>query len=716
MKNLTQPLIASTVVFAMTGCELLGPDIHQKLPLDDPDPMTLNEQEILYDTLSNQTTQELEQQRLKPELYPGTNSPGHPQITSDKGVNNAGEYSLNFDDADLAEVSKVILADILNVNYVLSPKVAGRVTLQTSKPLSKVQLIPTLEMLLELNGAALIEKAGVYRILPASEAMASGGVTLLSNGKLGSGYQVMAVPVHNVAVGQLIEVIRPLVQDKAVLNIDKDNNILLIAGNREELIRALELVRIFDVNQMKGRSFGLFPVYQVDAVKIIEELDHIFNSGKKGELSSYQFMPIERLNAVLAMTYKAELLQDVERWVTRLDRSNNVTGGGAIVYRAQHVDAVKLSETLNEIFAVGQRKKTTSAVAPGKTPVTVTNKTEPSSNKKPMSEGIQMQKENPSISELGNVRIIADEVNNALIIVATAQEYAVIEKVIKQLDIMPLQVLIEATIVAVQLTDDLKYGIRWYFSHNNSQNAGGLQTEGLSDVLGITASKLALGAATGGFGYAFVSDSKDVIAVLNAAADDNKINVISSPSLMVLNNQEASIQVGDEVPIRTSESTNTSSSIDPIQTSSIQMRETGVSLMVKPRVNANGLVIMDVEQSVDKAIPSDTSAIDSPTIQQRKIKSQVAVQSGETIVLGGLIDETDSLDKGGIPFLYELPVVGPLFGSTSKSKVKTELVVLITPRVVNTRGDARMITDEFKRRLTGIYEEPSIEPEIQTPQ
>ncbi len=714
MKKLIQPLIVSTVVLSLTGCELLGPDIHQKLPLADPDPMTPDPDDVLYDTLSNRTTQAQQQQRFEPELYPGSGRSGSSSVTQ-QSEQGGGEFSLNFDDADLGEVSKVILADILGVNYVLSPKVSGRVTLQTSKPLSRTELIPTLEMLLEVNGAVLVQQAGVYRIIPAADGMTSAGVTMLSAGKLGTGYQAMVVPVQYVAAAQLAEVIKPLLQDKALLNVDSDNNMLLIAGSREELFRVLELIKIFDVNQMKGRSFGLFPVYQVDAVELIDELNQIFTQGKQNELSAYQFMPIERLNAVLAMTHHPELLQDVEQWVTRLDRSNNITGGGAIVYRAQHVDAVKLAETLNEIFSAGQRRKNTSAVAPGKTAVTVTNKTQPAAKDKPVSDHLQMQKENPSIAELGNVRIIADEVNNALIIVATAQEYAVIEKVIKQLDIMPLQVLIEATIVAVQLTDDLKYGIRWYFSHNKAQNAGGLQTDGLSDVLGITASKLAVATATGGFGYAFVSDSKDVIAVLNAAADDNKINVISSPSLMVLNNQEASIQVGDEVPIRTSESTNTSSSIDPIQTSSIQMRETGVSLIVKPRVNANGLVIMDVEQSVDKAIPSDTSAIDSPTIQQRKIKSQVAVQSGETIVLGGLIDETDSLDKGGIPFLYELPLVGPLFGSTSKSKVKTELVVLITPRVVNTRGDARMITDEFKRRLTGIYAEPVVDIETETP-
>jgi general secretion pathway protein D len=179
---------------------------------------------------------------------------------------------------------------------------------------------------------------------------------------------------------------------------------------------------------------------------------------------------------------------------------------------------------------------------------------------------------------------------------------------------------------------------------------------------------------------------------------------------MVLNNQEANIQVGDEVPIRTSESTNTNGGgVNPIQTSSIQQRKTGVKLTVKPRVNANGLVIMDIEQSVENVKETGSgSNIDSPTIATREITSTVAVQSGETIVLGGLIKDDITDNKSGIPFLHEIPVIGSLFGGTNKKNIKTELVVLITPRVVGTRQDARLITDEFKRKLTGIYEDQPV--------
>jgi len=390
------------------------------------------------------------------------------------------------------------------------------------------------------------------------------------------------------------------------------------------------------------------------------------------------------------------------------------------VYKVQHVDAMELADTLNDIFGSGQRSSKSAKLAPGKKSTTVsnkqaTNKTDATkTGQKTASTGINSNNQSGNLSSgntatgdakvanVGEVKIIADSANNSVVIVATAQEYGVILPIIRQLDVMPLQVLIDATIAEVTLTDKLEYGIKWYLNQGNTTATSNLLNAKLTDI----ASSAALATATGGL--TLLQDSGSVKALLSAEANNNNVNVISSPSLMVLNNQEANIQVGDEVPIRTSESTNTSGSVNPIQTSSIEQRKTGVKLTVKPRVNANGLVIMDIEQSVENAQKTVISDIDSPTIQTREITSTVAVQSGETIVLGGLIKDGNEDVKSGIPFLHELPLIGPLFGSTSKNKTKTELVVLITPRVVGTQQDARLITDEFKRKLTGIYEDQPV--------
>lgn len=693
---------------SVSGCELIGPKLHEKLPLEPVARIDLTEKtEIIYEELSNGGASNNDAQDTKAKLYPGSGQ----FIVPVRGTNSAiasgkGEYSLNFDETDLGEVVKVILGDILKGNYVLSPKVTGKVTLQTSRPLNRSELLPMLEMLLDINNAAMLYQQGAYQIKPKAEAIGGSAFSTYSKyrNKKTAGHQIKVIPVKNVAVTELSEIIKPLLRQKSILHVDSDRNMLLIAGTATELARAMEMVEVFDVDVMKGRSFGLFPIQNVDAAKIIEELEHVFNNKSTKQQGFFQFMAIERMNSILAITHQAKYLKDIERWVLRLDKANTSVGGGAIVYKVQHVNALELASTLNDIFSQSGKSTSPASVASGRKVVEVTNKKK-KEVKKPKS-NIKVNS-SPSIADVGEVRIIADEVNNALIIVATAQDYAVVQQVIKQLDVMPLQVLIDATIIEVTLKDELKYGIKWFLTHNNMgqniANSGGGAGSFFDDV-----AVAAAGAASGGFGYAFLSGSKDIGAVLSAAATDNTLNVISSPSLMVLNNQEASIQVGDEVPIRTNESTNTNGgAANPIQTSSIQQRKTGVKLKVKPRVNASGLVIMEIEQSVENVASGSVagSAIDSPTISVREISSSVAVQSGETIILGGLIKENDEISKKGIPLLHKLPLIGPLFGETAKKNNKTELVILITPRVVNTRQDARLITNEFKRKLSGIYEE-----------
>ncbi|MGR9013443.1 MAG: type II secretion system secretin GspD [Gammaproteobacteria bacterium] len=704
VKKITTACCMVVVGLTLSSCELLGPTRTAKLPLP---PVKKEQSEVIYEELQNKAPV-AETVHAKAELFPGTNRfvpDAAIQHRKTKG-SSKGTYSLNFDEADLGEVAKVVLSDILGQNYVLSPKVAGKVTLQTTDPLTKDELIPTLEMLLRMNNAVLIKDAHIYHIEPANEALYSSSFAAPSTAGR-NGFQVRVIPIRNVAVQDIIDVIKPLVQEKTILNVDGNRNILIASGTPDELGRVMDMVSTFDIDVLKGRSFGLFPLTHVEPEVIIQELDEVFDKkGTSEESRFFRFIPIERLNAIMAITHQARYLKDIESWILRLDRANTASGGGVNVYKVQHVDAVELADTLNEIFAGGAKKDKTPKVAPGKTPVEITNKKQTGTKK---SSPGNTQTGDVSVSNVGEVRIIADEANNSVIIVATAQEYEVIRPVINQLDVMPLQVLIDATIVSVNLTDNLKYGIQWFLTH--SKGGKSIITSG-ADTDGADLASVAAAAVTGGFGYSFITNSGNIRAILSAEAKDNNINVISSPSLMVLNNQEASIQVGDEVPLRTSESSTPiagGTTAVLTQTSAIQQRKTGVKLTVKPRVNASGLVIMDIEQSVERAVPSTSSNIDSPTIQAREINSSVAVQSGETIVLGGLIDENNDVSKVGIPYLQDIPLIGALFGTTGINKGRTELVVLITPRVVKTKQDARLISDEFKRKLTGIYEDKVVE-------
>jgi general secretion pathway protein D len=655
------------------------------------------------------------------------NSSSKTKKTSPSGK---GSYSLNFDEADLGEVAKVVLSDILGESYVLSPKVTGKVTLQTTDPLTKEELLPTLEMVLRMNNAALVKDGRIYHIEPTADALFSSELSSRA-----AGYQTRVIPVKNVAVQDIADIIKPLVQDKTILNVDGKRNIMIAAGTADEIARVMDMIHTFDIDLLKGRSFGLFPLAHVDPETMIEELEGIFSQKGKGDDSDFfKFMPIARLNSVLAVTHQAHYLTDIEDWVFRLDKANTASGGGVNVYKVQHVDAGELADTLSDIFTDGKSQRKSAKVAPGEKADSISNQQEPfgsgssssgldsssgsasnsssSGSNSSMSGNLgvfaanEAEEKSPlsdaatgtiKVSNVGKVKIIADEPNNSVIIVASAQDYEVILPVVEQLDVMPLQVLIDATVVQVKLTDELKYGISWYL------DSGG------STTLINSVAPLAAASVTGGLSTFLNAGS--VKALLKAEASLNNINIISSPSLMVLNNQKARINVGDQVPVSTGSTSvplGTGGSPTFSQSNTIQYKDTGVTLEVSPRVNAGGLVIMKLKQIVSSVVPvkeATTTQQQSPTINKKEITSSVAVADGETIVLGGLISDDIADNKNGVPFFYQLPIIGALFGATAKTDIKTELVILITPRVVKSKQDSRVISNEFKRKLTNIYKE-----------
>jgi general secretion pathway protein D len=307
----------------------------------------------------------------------------------------------------------------------------------------------------------------------------------------------------------------------------------------------------------------------------------------------------------------------------------------------------------------------------------------------------------PANIDVGEVSIIADAENNALLIMSSTADYDNVYKAIQKLDVLPLQVLVEATIVEVTLKDELRYGLQWFFKNHLDSNTRGIGTIGDSPI--PTAADL-----FGNASYEVISGSS-TRALLNVLANDSRLKVISSPTLMVLDNHTAEIKVGDQVPIQTSATTNTSGTVttdDRIGvnvTSTIQYRDTGVLLKVTPRVNAGGMVVLDITQEVNDVNPDPSFAgINSPTITQRQINTSVAVQSGETLVLGGLIKENNDSGGEGVPYLRHVPVLGWAFGSRGKSTQRTELVVMITPTAVTDTADAREVTREYRNKLRGL--------------
>ncbi len=666
---------------------------------------------------------------------PGFYRPGTGRLVGARGITpiadvaeEDGQIKLNFQNADLLQFVKVVLGDMLGATYVVDPAVQGEVTMQTSRPLNKADLVPTLELMLRMNDAAIVMDGPVYRIVPIAKAATGVRAPQLGDADipLPRGYGVRIVPLQYVAADEMAKVLEPFITDgKNVLRTDSKRNVIILAGDREEMGRLLEAVRMFDVDRMKGMSVAMFTPDYVDARTLGGELEALLANPDSGLMAGMvRFLVIDRLNAVMVVTPRPEYLARVRGWVQRLDTDNIEGGPRLFVYRVQNGKAVNLADALNRAFGFQATAKDQAAaqLAPGLEPATVQSSS-PAVGEKPSDataggasggtgggllgattpgNGLLGAGTSPTTDSKSKVRVIADEPNNSLLIMATNREYQQILSALRQMDVVPLQVLVDVTIAEVTLGDSLKYGVEWYVKNRINRER--------FDGYGISTLDFTPQGPTWqpGFSYVLQGLGGDVRAVLNVLAEESNLSVLSSPSLLVLNNQEARIQVGDEVPITTQQQQAATGGPLPNNTpniiNSIQYRETGVLLTVKPRVNVSGLVTMDVKQEVSRVPQGDFQNKNelTPRIQTRKINSTVSVQSGDTIILGGLIRDNRDRTESGIPFLYKIPVVGAAFGTKGDTQQRTELLVLITPRAILDRNTGLQVTEEFRRKLNSL--------------
>ena len=614
-----------------------------------------------------------------------------------------GDITLNFQGTDINEFVKVILSDLLQQSFVIDPEVRGSVTMATAQPLRRADLFPLLEEILAINKAAIIEADGIYRILPRPKAARGNLSPLTADIELEGGYSVRVIPLQYIAAAELGKILEPFVAEGGELRIDKPRNMVIIGGTPRELARLQDTIDIFDVDWLRGMSVGLYPLDHVGPATLKRELDEILGGMEGGgpdELLGglVRTVALERLNSILLISATPAALGRTETWLYRLDRPGERAGQNLYVYEVQNAKAVEIAKILSEVFSgKGQTEAAPPSLAPGTTPVEITAVTEtaidedaplPVEAVSPGAGGREL-----AVPAAGSVEIIADDTRNALVILATAQDYRMIAAAIRKLDVVPLQVLIEASILEVTLAGDLDYGIEWFFSNQIGRSRGG---QGALDLGGAGVSALAPG-----FAYTIVNSAANVKVALNALESESEVNVLSAPSLMVLDNQTARINVGDEIPVPSRQSTSNITPGAPT-VNEIRFRNTGITLEVTPRVNNSGLVTMEIRQEVSNAIRTTSSTINAPTIQKRQIKSTVAINSGQTIVLGGLIRNSETENASGVPVLQQIPALGKLFGNTSAKNRRTELVVLLTPRVVRNQDDAQKITDEFRKKLYSL--------------
>jgi general secretion pathway protein D len=609
--------------------------------------------------------------------------------------------SLNVADADVRDLVRLVLDETLHVNYIIDPAVNGKITVHTSQPVRAADLSAILDAILRVNGAALVQVGDLYKIVPIEQALTSGpAADIHPVSEAGRpGFAVLVVPVHFVSAAALAPLLKPFAPPGSSLQVDAGRNLLLLGGTREELSTVTDLVSTFDVDWLAGMSFGLYPLNFVRPAQLVSELEQIFDlkAGPAGGL--VRFVPIERLKAVLVMSNQPAYLERAEAWIQRLDQAGEDGETQVFVYAVQNGRAADLGQVLGKIFsaksaAVGPRD----LLAPGLQPASIGSgltdgeKLENVNTAQPIPSDPMGQSTQLSTGERPEVQIVADATTNSLVIRATPAEYGKIRKALEQLDILPLQVLIEATVAEVTLKNDLRYGVEWFL--RSGDFAATLSQRGENGLVG---------SLFPGFSAVFSNDNAKV--VLDALESVTDVDVVSSPHLLVLDNQTARIQVGDQVPISVQQATSVTDPAAPI-VNSIELRDTGVILSVTPRVNTSGSVVMELRQEVSNVARSaqqtTTSEQSTPTISQRQISSTVAVQSGETIVLGGLIQDNHDNSVSGVPFLSRLPIIGSLFGTQSHNKSRTELLVLLTPRVIRGVAEARAVTDELRRRLRSL--------------
>ncbi|RML50144.1 proteinral secretion pathway protein D [Pseudomonas amygdali pv. morsprunorum] len=667
----------------------------------------------------------------------------------------AGDIVFNFTNQPIQAVINSIMGDLLHENYSIAQGVKGDVSFSTSKPVNKQQALSILETLLSWTDNAMIKQGNRYVILPSNQAVAGKLVPEMPVAQPAAGMSARLFPLRYISATEMQKLLKPFARENAFLLVDPARNVLSLAGTPEELANYQDTIDTFDVDWLKGMSVGVFGLQRASVGELMPELQKIFGPQSGMPLAGMvRFLPIERTNSVVAISSQPEYLREVGEWIHTIDE-----GGGnepqMYVYDVRNMKATDLAKYLRQIYGTGAIKEDSPAkVAPGLRTTTLSSLNSSGGsgsggmssssglggNSSGMSNGggfgnsqgmnnsqnntdsesegdDQSGSEADSSSQDGggsnassksldaSTRITAQKSSNQLLVRTRPAQWKEIESAIKRLDNPPLQVQIETRILEVSLTGELDMGVQWYLGRlaGNSGTTGNVtNTAGSQGAIGTGGAALA---STDAFFYSFVSNNLQV--ALRALETNGRTQVLSAPSLVVMNNQQAQIQVGDNIPIsQTSINTNTSTNTT---LSSVEYVQTGVILDVVPRINPGGLVYMDIQQQVSNADTNtnNNDANGNPRISSRSVSTQVAAQSGQTVLLGGLIKQDNAETVNAVPYLGRIPGLRWLFGNTTKSKGRTELIVLITPRVITSSSQARQVTDDYRQQMQLLKPEVS---------
>ncbi|MEN4904267.1 type II secretion system secretin GspD [Luteimonas sp. TWI1437] len=659
------------------------------------------------------------------------------------GTTTTGQASFNFEGESVHAVAKAILGDMLGQNYVIAPEVQGTVTLATPKPVSAAQALSLLEMVLGWNNARMIYSDGRYNIVPADTALATGTVAPRTGGTgAARGFEVRTVPLRYISATEMEKVLEPYARPNAIVGADNARNVITISGSRSELDNYLRTIEIFDVDWLSGMSVGVFPLQSGKATQVVADLEKVFGQDSESPVAGmFRFMPLEGANAVLVITPQADYLGEIQQWLERIDNAGQEPRLFSL--ELKFIKARELAQRLSEVFggSGGSSGQDSASLMPGLSGNTLRSggmdgstsggrggldsSTGGLGSNSGMGGGRggrggmrsggggdigQMQlderQDGPSsvTLEVGGDRVGVSAVDetNTLLVRTTPAAWRSIRDVVERLDVMPAQVHIEAQVVEVTLSGDLRYGVNWYIE--NAASLAGLPSLSLRDNPALPRKWSTLGGAIDIRGddpsvswTLFKNDAAAVISALDKVTD---VQILQSPSVFVRNNAMAEFNVGASIPISTT-------SVNPIlgdnSYTNVQYLETGTILKVRPRVTRDGMVFLDIVQEVSSPGPQSTAdAQGNVRIDTRRLKTEAAVQAGDTVMLAGLIRDEVGKSSTGLPGLSRIPVIGGLFGQQRSGTSRSEVIVLLTPTIVRNPQEARELTDEYGRRFRAL--------------
>ena len=602
---------------------------------------------------------------------------------------------LNFDNAELKDVINTV-SSITNTNFILSPGVDARITIHSAKKIPISEVMNVFESVLEVNGISLVKSGDFFKVVQGAAAKQKPTEVRKSN-------NVNDIPdvdrpvtqiiqVKYVPVSEVTTVLTPLLSPFGSMIPNARNNLLIINDLSSSLIRILHVLNEIDVDAFKNTRLYFFKPKYSDVITLTNELTEVLNAlnlTKEG----IALVPIERINSLVVFSGSPTLLKTVTGWIKKLDEEV-MSGQNIFVHPIQNVKAENIADILGSLYQTDVKTQKRATTQESKT-VAATKKT-----KIPR---VAPRKKPSNNSGSSRVEIITFEPTNSLIILAPPGVYREMVELIKKIDVYPRSVLIEAIIAEVLITSGEEHGIQWSMLHDLDNDYTGLaqgkagQGGIATDRFSSTVPALDTVAVGGGLSY-FLFKPDDLTVLISALASKTRVNILQSPRLLVRDQEEASIEVGKDIPTATSTTSNTE--LSSTLTQNIEYKTVGKKLKIKPSINDERTVVLDIEQEVSDVLEQAVvGGFTYPSFSTRKTKTSVVVPDNQGIVIGGIIEEKETRSYEGIPLLSSIPILGNLFRHTTYATEKTELIVIIIPHVITNKTEGEKITAEFLGKL-----------------